>query len=191
MKYRQRPWRLPEGVKFYVYPRYLLVVEGVEVKLTPMQAKIVLLLMANPGRRFYSNEIMDEIFIDNEDGGGSDKTYVPVTILCILNRCRLSGVEICLKMAGAYRGYAFTGISLTDKGRAEADRLASLPIHDPESPSYPAKFREMRTPPPQPMENKERMKGHPYIDVFDGTGGWTFPLRIQQDQWRRMKVNVK
>jgi hypothetical protein len=191
MKEQQRPWQLPEGVKFYVYPRYLLVVEGIEVKLTPMQARIVLFLMSHPGRRFHSNEIMNTIFEDREDGGGSHKSYVPSMIGGILNRCRKVGIELCLKMPGAFLGYAFMGVSLTDRGRAEASRRASLPIHNPESPTYPAKFRKMRTPRPQPMANKERMKGHPYINVFDGTGGWTFPLRIEQDQWRRMKVGVK
>jgi hypothetical protein len=145
-----------------------MVVECVKVKLTPTQARIVLLLMANPGKRFSSNEIMSVIFSDREDGGAGEKSCVPVHISCIQNRCRNAGIELRLKMPGVFQGYAFMGVSLTDRTGVETTR-----------------------PVPQPKDMKAKMGGHPYIDVFDGTGGWTFPLRIQQDQWRRMKVSVK
>jgi hypothetical protein len=165
---KQRPWRLPDGVKFYIYPKYAMAVEGVRVTLTPTQARIVLLLMANPGRRFSSHEIMSVIFDDREDGGAGEKSYIPVHMLCIKDRCLKAGIELRLKVPGAYQGYAFMGVSLTDRAGVETAR----PVDPPKS-------------------TKEKMGGHPYIDVFDGTGGWTFPLRIQIDQWRRMKVSVK
>ena len=190
MNEQQRPWRLPEGVKFYVYPRYLLIVEGVEVKLTPMQAKIVLFLMANPGRRWSSQEIASAIYSDHEDGGARDYNCIAVHMVNILKICHRAGVNLCMKTPGLKSGYTFVSISLTERGKADAIRLASLPASDPRSPSRPRKFVDVKAP-RAPKGKKGRIEHHPYINVYDGTGGWTFPIRIEQDQWRRMKVSVK
>lgn len=188
---QQRHWRLPEGVKFYVWPRYLLIVEGVEVKLTPTQGRIVLFLMANPGRRFQSSEIMEAIFEDRDDGGAVSKNYVPVCMVNIQDRCNAAGVDLRLKQPGAILGYAFMGIELTSKGRSEAVRRAALPTSDPKSPSHPAKFKTVNVPKP-PKGKKGPVLRHPHIDTFDGTGGWTFPRRVERYlQAQRLKAEAK
>ena len=187
----KRPWRLPDGVKFYIYPQYILVVEGVTVKLSPTQAKIILFLMANPGRRFHSDEIMEAIFEDREDGGATNKNYVPVCMVNIQDRCNAVGVEICLKQPGAYLGYAFMRVGLTDKGRSEAVRRAALPTSDPKSPSHPAKFKTVKVVKP-PKGKKGPVLRHPHIDTFDSTGGWTFPHRVERYlQGQRLKADAK
>ena len=40
---------LPDGVKFLIWPRYVLSVDGVEVRLSRYRAEIILFLMSKPG----------------------------------------------------------------------------------------------------------------------------------------------
>jgi hypothetical protein len=204
MNKQQRPWRLPEGVKFYVLPRYILIVSGVEVKLTERQSEIVLFLMAHPMQNFSAAAIMNAINWHREDGGPEDLSCISVYVCSIKKRCKEAGIVLRLKMPGAHHGYAFTGIGLTRKGQAEADRLAAIPPDDPKSLVHPVSFakpkpkaaKKIRTPKAAKAPKKKRPM-YPYIDTYEGTGGWTFPLRVEryqhdrQDRQWKLKVDKK
>lgn len=200
MNNRQRPWRLPEGVKFYILPRYILIVSGVEVKLTERQSEIVLFLMAHPMQNFSAAKIMNAINWHRKDGGPEDLSCISVYVCSIKKRCKEAGIVLRLKMPGAHQGYAFTGIGLTRKGQAEADRLAALAADDPKPLKFtkrkPKAPKKIRTPKAAKAPKKKRPM-YPYIDTFEGTGGWTFPLRVEryqnakQDREWKLKDGVK
>jgi hypothetical protein len=125
MHKQQRPWKLPENVKFYIVPRHVLIVEGVPVLLTQAQAEILLLLMSNAGRRYMAHEIMEEVYAHREDGDTINSNAIAVQIWNMRKRCAESGVELPLKASNNAQGYVFSTVSLNAKGRKKAKKVAA------------------------------------------------------------------
>lgn len=118
-------WKLPKGVRFFIYPRHVLIVQGVPVLLTPTQGDILLLLISNAGRRFEAQEIMQEVHWHREDGGPDCSNAVAVQMWHIRKRCAEAGVELPLKTPNNGHGYVFSTVSLNAKGRKKAKQVAA------------------------------------------------------------------
>lgn len=177
---------LPVGVKFQIWPRYVLSVDGIEVRLSRYRAEILLLLMSRPGRLFTTREIAQAIYWDRDDGGAwSSFSVIPTQVCGVLRACRDAGIDLRLKRPGAAHGYAFVGVGLTaqsEDGATAAEarletsadmavRVSRRIAQDPDAGKSPGRPRKPKT--------GLAVIRHP------GTDGWTFPERYEREYLRQ------
>lgn len=113
---------LPTGVKFFIWPRYVLSVQGIEVRLSRYRARILMLLMSRPEAVFSTREIARAIYWDRDDGGAwATESIIPTQVFGLLRACRDSGVDLRLKKPGVFQGYAFMSAGLTEQGMREVE----------------------------------------------------------------------
>lgn len=92
---------LPDGVKFFIWPRYVLSVHGIEVRLSRYRARILMFLMSRPETLFNTREIARAIYWDREDGGAwTTESIIPKQVFDLHRVCRAAGVELHLKKPG-------------------------------------------------------------------------------------------
>ena len=189
---------LPDGVRFYIWPRYLLSVHGIEVRLSRYRARILMLLMSRPEAVFSTREIARAIYWDRDDGGAwATESIIPKQVFDLHRVCRAAGVELHLKKPGVLHGYAFMGIGLTEAGAREAEyRTAAagntLPRLVEPLPSNELAKAKKAMKVARRIERASRAKKrkkeraifrHP--DTFGDSGGWVFPAYYERQHHRQ------
>lgn len=193
---------LPANVKFFIWPRYVLSVNGVEVRISRYRARIFMLLISRPGHVFSTKEIGRNIYWDRDDGGALTATdIVPKQIFYLLQDCSTAGIELCLKKPGVHQGYAFMGVGLTEHGilkleNGTAAAEGSLHAKDLEKAKKAknAKARKAiriaqriaRHNAAQALQKQRKMSRAiiRYPDTVGNSGGWMFPANYERQHHR-------
>lgn len=193
---------LPAGVRFFIWPKYVLSVDGIEVELSRYRAEILLFLMSRPETRFSTREIARAIYWHRNDGGAwATGDIIPTQVFHLVRSCRDAGIELRLKKPGSYQGYAFMGIGLTAAGAKEAEYRAAatagteLPARiEPLPRDAMAKAKkairvarriakdEAAVKPPRKRRKHRAILRHP--DRFGDSDGWMFPAHYERQHHR-------
>lgn len=183
---------LPTGVKFFIWPRYVLSVDGVEVRLSRYRAKILLFLMSRPEARFSTREIARAIYWDRDDGGATSDV-VQKQVFDLLRDCRASGIDLRLKKPGAYQGYAYMGVGLVGQPIRVTDGLTATAEARPETAADMAMRVSLRIQQDAdagkpPGGSRKPKTGQVIIrqpDTVEGTDGWMFTANYERQYHRR------
>lgn len=181
---------LPDGVKFHIWPRYVLSVDDVEVRLSRYRAEILLLLMSKPGVLFMARDVARAIYQFRNDGGAlTPSDIVPTQILRLLRDCRAAGIDLRVKKPGAYQGYAFMGVGLVGQPMRGAENPTATAEARPKTAADMAVRVSRRIQQDadagKPPGGSRKPKTGLAVIRHPSTDGWAFPERYERRHQRQ------
>lgn len=110
--------------RLWIWPKYRLEYEGRRVELPESEGELLMILLANPGKRLTRAELVEARYSHREDGGPMTAADLQRTYVSYLRR-RFRKHSINLHIDGfvGLGGFAFRGFSLF-----EPAEQASVPV---------------------------------------------------------------
>lgn len=107
---------LPDGVRFWIWPCYRIEYMGRATNLPDMPGCILSVLMSRPGKRWLTEEIIQHVYPDDENGGPASNT-IAVQVSILRTKLRHRGINPIITSHGSDSGYTFKGFEMYDNGR--------------------------------------------------------------------------
>jgi len=168
---------LPDGCKFFVYPRYIIVYKGRIIKLGKYSARILLILMSKPGRDFTRREIARELYDDRVDGGPYwDESVISKLIWVMLKKFAKAGLTLNLKTEFSKQRYVYHALSISVSDQAG---VAPEITHVGEA-LWPKPRKKRKPPAPKKPRQRQRYKYNTEFFVPERDPAlWVFPQHME------------
>lgn len=110
--------------RFWIWPKYRLEYKGRQVEFPDSEGELLMILLANPGRRLTRTELVNARYGHREDGGPMTAANLQRTYVSYLRRrLRKHAINVHIDGFVGLGGFAFRGFSL-----CKPDKQAAVPV---------------------------------------------------------------